>query len=142
MFAKIVDNLVVKYPCNMSDVRQEFPETSIPDGVIEQFGYVNVEPTPTPVFNQLAQRLVQEYPILVNDVWIEKWRVDNLPEQQASANVRAKRDQLLRETDWCVIKALESNTSQDFEWAVYRQALRDITTQTGFPWTIDWPVNP
>jgi Phage tail assembly chaperone protein len=25
-------------------------------------------------------------------------------------------------------------------WATYRQALRDVTAQTGFPWTVEWPV--
>jgi hypothetical protein len=27
-------------------------------------------------------------------------------------------------------------------YAAYRQALRDITKQTGFPWTVEWPVQP
>jgi hypothetical protein len=28
------------------------------------------------------------------------------------------------------------------EWAVYRQALRDIPEQPGFPWEVEWPVPP
>ena len=27
-------------------------------------------------------------------------------------------------------------------WATYRQALRDVTAQDGFPWTITWPAQP
>jgi hypothetical protein len=61
--------------------------------------------------------------------------------EQAKA-VRQSRDDKLKESDWRVIKALENNTPQDFAWAAYRQALRDITIQAGFPWTIDWPTNP
>ena len=61
---------------------------------------------------------------------------------EQAKSVRQQRDAKLAESDWRVIKALESNTPQDFAWATYRQALRDITSQTGFPWTIDWPVNP
>lgn len=61
---------------------------------------------------------------------------------EQAKSVRQSRDAKLAESDWRVIKALESNTSQDFAWATYRQQLRDITNQTGFPWTIDWPVNP
>jgi hypothetical protein len=34
---------------------------------------------------------------------------------------------------------LESNIPQDFQWAAYRQALRDVPTQAGFPWTVEWP---
>ena len=61
---------------------------------------------------------------------------------EQAKNVRVMRDAKLAESDWRVIKALESNTPQDFEWASYRQALRDIPTQAGFPWTIVWPVQP
>lgn len=61
---------------------------------------------------------------------------------EQAKSVRSQRDSKLAECDWRVIKALESNTPQDFDWAAYRQALRDITTQPGFPWTIDWPTQP
>lgn len=57
-------------------------------------------------------------------------------------SVRNQRDQLLKDTDWRVIKALESNIPQDFDWAAYRQALRDVPSQAGFPWNIQWPVEP
>ena len=60
---------------------------------------------------------------------------------QAKA-VRQQRDTKLAESDWRVIKALESNIPQDFAWAAYRQALRDVSAQAGFPWDIEWPVKP
>ena len=55
---------------------------------------------------------------------------------------RDTRDRLLSECDWVVVKALESSQSIPTEWATYRQALRDIPQQVGFPVTIDWPVKP
>lgn len=58
--------------------------------------------------------------------------------EQATA-VRAQRDRLLAECDWRVIKALELGQAIPAEWAAYRQALRDVPTQDGFPWTINWP---
>lgn len=58
---------------------------------------------------------------------------------EQAANVRATRNAKLAETDWVVIKALESNAPQDFEVAAKRQALRDITAQAGFPWEVVWP---
>jgi hypothetical protein len=61
--------------------------------------------------------------------------------EQAKA-VREQRSQKLKDTDWTVIKALESNTPQNFDMAAYRQALRDITSQAGFPWTVQWPTQP
>ena len=61
---------------------------------------------------------------------------------EQAKSVRASRDTKLKESDWIVIKNLELNANIPGVWEVYRQALRDIPTQTGFPWTITWPVAP
>ena len=57
-------------------------------------------------------------------------------------SVRATRDSKLAESDWRVIKAAETSTTLDAAWATYRQALRDVTGQEGFLWTITWPDAP
>jgi hypothetical protein len=56
--------------------------------------------------------------------------------------VRAERDQLLAKTDWVVTKSYEINTTIPQEWLNYRQALRDIPQQTGFPDNVVWPTAP
>ena len=61
---------------------------------------------------------------------------------EQAKSVREQRNQKLKDTDWTVIKALESNTPQNFDITAYRQALRDITSQAGFPWTVQWPTQP
>lgn len=61
---------------------------------------------------------------------------------EQAKSVRASRDTKLAETDWIVIKNLELNANIPGAWEVYRQALRDVPKQTGFPWTITWPVQP
>jgi len=55
---------------------------------------------------------------------------------------RAKRDRLLADSDWVTIRATDTGTAVPTEWQTYRQALRDITEQTGFPENIDWPQEP
>jgi hypothetical protein len=55
---------------------------------------------------------------------------------------RDSRDKLLADCDWVVVKALESGQTVPAAWATYRQALRDLPQQIGFPVTIDWPVKP
>ncbi len=57
-------------------------------------------------------------------------------------SVRQTRDDKLKECDWVVIKNLETNANIPGAWEVYRQALRDVPTQSGFPWTITWPDAP
>lgn len=62
---------------------------------------------------------------------------ENSAEGKAEA-VRSQRDELLAETDWTA----NSDVIMSAEMAVYRQALRDITNQAGFPENIDWPTKP
>ena len=58
--------------------------------------------------------------------------------EQASA-VRKTRGEKLAECDWTQVADAPVNKEA---WATYRQALRDITTQTGFPWEVTWPDAP
>ena len=56
--------------------------------------------------------------------------------------VRESRDKLLAASDWVVTKAAENSSAVDSEWITYRQALRDIPAQAGFPASVDWPSKP
>ena len=58
---------------------------------------------------------------------------------QKAASVRSQRTQKLAESDWTQVA--DAPVDKD-AWAVYRQALRDVTTQTGFPWEVEWPTQP
>jgi hypothetical protein len=63
----------------------------------------------------------------------------NIDAQQAAA-VRQQRDQLLKDSDWTQTK--DSPDAVDVLWQPYRQALRDITTQEGFPQNVTFPDKP
>ena len=58
---------------------------------------------------------------------------------EQATNVRNSRTEKLKDSDWTQIA---DSTADKAAWATYRQALRDITAQAGFPWTIDWPDAP
>lgn len=58
--------------------------------------------------------------------------------EQAKA-VRQQRGEKLKETDWTQVADAPVDKAL---WAAYRQALRDVTTQEGFPWDITWPTEP
>ena len=73
------------------------------------------------------------------------WQDPRTEEQKfnlIAAPVLAKRNQLLQETDWLVIKAMDTGTPIAPAWQTYRQQLRDITQQTGYPFTVTWPQPP
>jgi hypothetical protein len=59
-------------------------------------------------------------------------------EEQAKA-VREQRNQKLKDSDWTQV--LDAPVDQA-AWATYRQALRDISAQPGFPWDVQWPEMP
>jgi len=59
------------------------------------------------------------------------------------ANIaREERNRLLAKSDWMVVRAYDTGEALAPEWQEYRQALRDITQQSGFPDSIQWPQEP
>ena len=62
-----------------------------------------------------------------------------MKDAEQAANVRRTRNDKLKDCDWTQIA---DSTADKPKWATYRQALRDITAQAGFPWTITWPDAP
>ena len=52
--------------------------------------------------------------------------------------VREERDAKLAACDWMA----NSDVTMSDDWATYRQALRDVPAQAGFPNTITWPTKP
>jgi hypothetical protein len=61
---------------------------------------------------------------------------------QQTAYVKNKRDIYLSESDWTVVKAIDTNTPIPTEWQTYRQELRDISQQSGYPFNVVWPTPP
>jgi hypothetical protein len=59
-------------------------------------------------------------------------------DDRAAVQVREERDALLAATDWMA----NSDVTMTSGWATYRQALRDVPAQSGFPNTITWPTKP
>jgi len=57
---------------------------------------------------------------------------------EQAKNIRQTRDAKLSETDW----RFRSDMTPSQAWKDYCQALRDIPSQSGFPWTITWPDAP
>lgn len=55
-------------------------------------------------------------------------------------NARAQRNGLLYATDWT--QARDIPEAIGVKWAPYRQALRDVPQQAGFPDNITWPTKP
>ena len=59
--------------------------------------------------------------------------------EEQARKIRAMRDSLLTQSDWTQVADAPVDQAA---WATYRQALRDIPSQSGFPNEITWPTEP
>ena len=151
---------------SQGEIRKLNPNVSLPkvwnDNVHDALGIDPVLETPKPDTTGNYKVVVRDGAEQdANNNWVQKWverdmfsdttedgvtttkaeheaayqaRLDT----EAAANVRSERDQKLRDTDWMGM----SDVTMSTEWATYRQALRDIPSQAGFPNTITWPTEP
>ena len=149
MIAQISNGSVVKYPVNLQD---EFPHISFPanlSAIVLPSGYVFVQDAPIPSYNNLLSKCTEVLPTQVNGVWTRTFQITDLsPDQQAinqslsAAQARTLRNNLLRSCDWTQIADSPLSVTDKAAWATYRQALRDVPDQIGFPSSISWPTAP
>lgn len=87
----------------------------------------------------LADNWIASDTALISDVYADGVFLTHEPDADAQwAVVRAERNKLLSDCDWTQLPDAPVDAA---EWAVYRQALRDVTNQTN-PDNIEWPVLP
>ena len=123
------------------DLRDLYPNTSGPlDGL---YDVVFEGPQAQTTRYQHAYRDGVEQ---IEGKWYTKYSVVEMSNESKAAvdaahtqAMRNNRNQALSASDWT---QLADAPVDKVAWATYRQSLRDITLQTGFPWTIDWPVAP
>ena len=78
----------------------------------------------------------------INGKWYTKYTIGQRDKEeidnQYAENIRNRRDTLIKESDWRAVCDRELEP----EWKEYRQALRDISKQEGFPHDVKWPTDP
>ena len=142
LLAKISDNQVIRFPYTLVDLRREVPGVSFPDAVDDatliSYGVVRVAAANPPTYDSLTHRLTSTAE-LVDGGWLQVWAIQALSESDATANVRASRNKRLADCDWTQLPDAPVDSAV---WAAYRQELRDVTAQAGFPWEVVWPEEP
>lgn len=144
MHLKLTNGTPAKY--TLGQLRRDNPQTSfpklIPDELLASYDvYPYTRPKPDE-YDNLAWRLIDDEFVNVNGAWMLPYKLEALPLDQAERNIRSRRDGLLQQTDWIVIKSYERGQNIPAEWELYRQSLRDITAQAGFPYSVEWPTKP
>jgi hypothetical protein len=65
-----------------------------------------------------------------------------LATDRARADARVERTRRLSDSDWTTKSDVPMSDERRAAWLAYRQALRDVPGQTGFPEAINWPAAP
>lgn len=115
-----------------------FPST-IPEHILTEYGVYRVVSMPVPEYDHMTHSAKDSIE-LVDGGWTRVWTVEPLPLEQAESNIRRERDRLLAESDWIVSRSYEQGIPVPAEWAIYRQVLRDIPSQSRFPYDVVWPT--
>lgn len=135
------------------EIRQANPNTSFPSQwsaeLVENLGLDPVFETPQPSITRYQTAYKDGVEQDSNGNWVWKWSVSEMDNdtkavidgRQASA-VRSTRNAQIAECDWTQLDDTPITNSKKLEWATYRQALRDVPSQSGFPWEITWPIKP
>lgn len=122
-----------------------FPQVLTPD-IIDGFGYDPVLEGPQPTLTPPYEYAQRDGVIEVNGQWFTHYIAAEpdadgkaaMDARQADA-VRADRNTRLAACDWTQLPDAPVDAAA---WAAYRQDLRDVTAQAGFPWAITWPSEP
>jgi hypothetical protein len=80
-------------------------------------------------------------------VELKQWRKFTAEESaeiaaQKAKQVRNERNTKLTQCDWTQLDDTPLDNLAKSAWANYRQALRDVPDQAGFPFNVTWPVQP
>jgi len=144
MYAKIVDGELQKFPYSIEEMRSENPDLEIPD-----------EPSDIDLALCSAKRaVVGPAPAKSSRThWFQTTFSDNddgsvtisyiaheLDRGLAEFNMRDARDSALTRCDWVITRAFEEGTAVPANYLAYRQALRDLPSQPGFPYDYVWPI--
>lgn len=168
-YAKVKGTQVIQYPWNIDNLREENPYTqfdvmSVLDNLQEVYAttdsakdgstIVEVVEFPEPLLTDSRYKKYEigTSPVLKDGVWgLETKIVDKTDEEykfgeETKRNIEIdRRDHELKYTDWTqatdVPPELLSGVDKQ-KYAEYRQKLRDLPLQTGFPWTHTWPARP
>lgn len=143
MYAKIVDGSLAKFPYSLAEMRVDNPDVEISDS-----------PSDEVLASCNAKRAAQgSMPAKSSRThWFEPTISDNgdgsvtinyvareLDRGIAEFNMRDARNAALTRCDWVITRAFEEGKPVPANYLAYRQALRDLPSQPGFPYDYVWP---
>ena len=144
MYAKIIDDVLVKHPYFIEDMRADFPDLTIDDEPTEEQlaacsakrAVMGENPTQSSRTHFFTKAFTANNDGSVTIVFVP----NELDRRMAEFNMRDARDSALTRCDWVMTRAFEEGKPVPANYLAYRQALRDLPAQAGFPYDYVWPV--
>jgi len=146
-----VDNGTVSAcPIGLSELQSRYPSVSFSLPLraddLAAYGVAEAEPSPPPEVNNNLEKINGFEWKKKDGKWIQSWIVIPLSDEEKeerfalqTSAMRTHRNVLLQNCDWTQLPDAPVDAAA---WASYRQALRDVTSQPGFPWDVQWPEAP
>lgn len=114
---------------------------------LAEWGVFTVEDQSPPEFNEQTESIEIATPALVKGKWIRGWLVTPAGEEEIEHRtlikadlVRIERNRYLSNSDFTQLNDYPGSTTELAQVTQFRQALRDVPAQPGFPWDVIWPV--
>lgn len=151
--AFVEEGKIVQYPIGRLDISRKFPTALLPADLsqldLAAYGVAHVVLTPPPSIDTDRQKLEAGTPSLIDGQWRETWKVVDLSASEVASiaavkakEARSKRNALLTESDWTQLADSPLDADGKGAWALYRETLRMVPQQSGFPWNVTWPPKP
>ena len=108
---------------------------------------IAIQTSDYPNFDDKNFKLVEEYPVLKDNMWVQNFSIilltDEEKEKLYNDEVNEVKNYRNQESSKSAFTQLPdvSLINKD-EWVTYRQLLRDVPEQEGFPFNIIWPTKP
>lgn len=145
------DGSVDRYPYTLTDLRLANRNVSfakvITDETAASFNCFPVAPTTPPVEDHtidLTRTAVKQ-----GDAWVEEWISTPATAEEIAQRTEAKstslrddRNQRLADCDWTQLADSPLDADAKLAWQLYRETLRMVPQQAGFPWNVEWPPVP
>ena len=153
MFIKIESGSPVGHPVTEENLKAIYPNHTFPAiyslEFVASLGFGIYEFTRIPeieypeISEEIAPRLGE------NGIYYQTWNIRLMNDTEKEKATKERAEKVIRErtlylyqSDWTQIPDVQITEEKKQAFLVYRQALRDIPLQAGFPWNVTWPVLP
>jgi hypothetical protein len=150
IYLKINEKQNIIYPYTIQRLKSENPNTSFPEEIsislLEDYQVYPVHKSP--IDQDYTKNYVEGEPELIDGLYHQTWIIIDASQEEIDERLNSKwsktritRNNYLKECDWTQLSDSPLSIDKKLEWSIYRQELRDVTSQED-PFNVVWPIKP